>query len=224
MYKQDYVSKYNNNLVKECLIDEYCNYNQLKLLNPDPIKNINLSAGVLLIAAEVTIKGLIKKPWGWGLNNYGQAHAHFNDKNQLNWTKFFANHYIIRDLNKNDGSSTFLKMIEEIASPYHSGLGLIYIEEIIGEKNFKDLVRSVNTSRTREELNNLFINYSNVDLTWFVQDYIGKRQSIDLKIKRINKNEIEVYEKNNILIPYSVGFLKNDSIIETRFFEETLFK
>ena len=112
--KQDYVSKYNNNLVKECLIDEYCNYNQLKLLNPDPIKNINLSAGVLLIAAEVTIKGLIKKPWGWGLNNYGQAHAHFNDKNQLNWTKFFANHYIIRDLNKNDGSSTFLKMIVEL--------------------------------------------------------------------------------------------------------------
>ena len=151
------------------------------------------------------------------LKNYEISKIDFNDL-FLNYSEY------IQRLNLHqidDQSSEYLTRInEEIASPYHSGLGLIYIEEIIGEKNFKDLVRSVNTFRTREELNNLFINYSNVDLTWFVQDYIGKRQSIDLKIKRINKNEIEVYEKNNILIPHSVGFLKNDSIIETRFFEE----
>ena len=113
-FDKNYVSRYNNNLVKKCLDDIHCDYSRLKLLNPDPVKNINLSAGVLLMAVEVTIKGLIKKPWGWGLNNYGQAHAYFNDKNQLNWTKFFANHYIIRDLNKSDGSSTFLKMIVEL--------------------------------------------------------------------------------------------------------------
>ena len=151
------------------------------------------------------------------LKNYEISKIDFNDL-FLNYSEY------VQRLNLHqidDQSSEYLTRInEEIASPYHSGLGLIYIEEIIGEKNFKDLVRSVYTSRTREELNSLFINYSNVDLTWFIQDYIGNRQSIDLKIKRINKNEIEVYEKNNILIPYSVGFLKNDSIIETRFFEE----
>ena len=151
------------------------------------------------------------------LKNYQFSKIKFTD-HFLNYSEY------IQRLNlhqKDDQSSEYLTRInQEIASPYHSGLGLIYLEEIIGENNFKDLARSINNSKTRGELNNLFLNYTDIDLDWFVKDYIGKRQSIDLKIKRINKNEIQVYEKNNITIPYSLGFLKNDSIIEKRFFEE----
>ena len=151
------------------------------------------------------------------LKNYEISKINFNDL-FLNYSEY------VQRLNLHqidDQSSEYLTRInQEIASPYHSGLGLIYLEEIIGENNFKDLARSINNSKTRGELNNLFLNYSGIDLDWFVEDYIGKRQSIDLKIKKINKNEIQVYEKNNINIPYSLGFLKNDSIIEKRFFEE----
>ena len=151
------------------------------------------------------------------LKNYEISKINFNDL-FLNYSEY------VQRLNLHqidDQSSEYLTRInQEIASPYHSGLGLIYLEEIIGENNFKDLARSINNSKTRGELNNLFLNYTDIDLDWFVDDYIGKRQSIDLKIKRINKNEIQVYEKNNITIPYSLGFLKNDSIIEKRFFEE----
>ena len=151
------------------------------------------------------------------LKNYEISKINFNDL-FLNYSEY------VQRLNLHqidDQSSEYLTRInQEIASPYHSGLGLIYLEEIIGENNFKDLARSINNSKTRGELNSLFLNYSGINLDWFVEDYIGKRQSIDLKIKRINKNEIQVYEKNNINIPYSLGFLKNDSIIEKRFFEE----
>ncbi|MFL2615592.1 MAG: hypothetical protein ACJ0OI_02770 [Candidatus Marisimplicoccus sp.] len=151
------------------------------------------------------------------LKNYEISKINFNDL-FLNYSEY------VQRLNLHqidDQSSEYLTRInQEIASPYHSGLGLIYLEEIIGENNFKDLARSINNSKTRGELNSLFLNYSGIDLDWFVENYIGKRQSIDLKIKRINKNEIQVYEKNNINIPYSLGFLKNDSIIEKRFFEE----
>ena len=151
------------------------------------------------------------------LKNYEISKINFNDL-FLNYSEY------VQRLNLHqidDQSSEYLTRInQEIASPYHSGLGLIYLEEITGENNFKDLARSINNSKTRGELNSLFLNYSGIDLDWFVEDYIGKRQSIDLKIKRINKNEIQVYEKNNINIPYSLGFLKNDSIIEKRFFEE----
>ena len=151
------------------------------------------------------------------LKNYEISKINFNDL-FLNYSEY------VQRLNLHqidDQSSEYLTRInQEIASPYHSGLGLIYLEEIIGENNFKDLARRINNSKTRGELNSLFLNYSGIDLNWFVEDYIGKRQSIDLKIKRINKNEIQVYEKNNINIPYSIGFLKNDSIIEKRFFEE----
>ena len=151
------------------------------------------------------------------LKNYEISKINFNDL-FLNYSEY------VQRLNLHqidDQSSEYLTRInQEIASPYHSGLGLIYLEEIIGENNFKDLARRINNSKTRGELNSLFLNYSGIDLDWFVEDYIGKRQSIDLKIKKINKNEIQVYEKNNINIPYSIGFLKNDSIIEKRFFEE----
>ncbi len=151
------------------------------------------------------------------LRHYEISKIDFNDL-FLNYSEY------VQRLNlhqKDDQSSEYLTRInEEIASPYHSGLGLIYIEEIIGENDFKDLVININNSKTRDEMNNLFKNYSGVDLNWFIEDYIGKRQSIDFKIKKVNKDTIQVYEKNNILIPYSVGFIKNDSTIETRFYEE----
>ena len=120
-----------------------------------------------------------------------------------------------------DQSSEYLTRInQEIASPYHSGVGLIYVENLIGEKDFRNLIEKINNINTRKELNSLFLNYNKADLSWFIDDYIGKRQSLDLKFKRFNKNELQVEEKNNISIPYSIGFLKNDSIIQKNDFED----
>ena len=45
--------------------------------------------------------------------------------------------------------------------------------------------------------------------------YIGNRQSIDLKIKKTGENNFST-EKNNIELPYSVGLLKNDSIVYSK--------
>ena len=68
-----------------------------------------------------------------------------------------------------DQSSEFLTRInEEIASPYHSGVGLIYIESIIGEIEFNELIKSVSNIYSREDLNNLFRNFSKIDLSWFI--------------------------------------------------------
>ena len=85
---------------------------------------------------------------------------------------------------------------------------------------FKDLILKISSIDSREDLNNLFLNYEKRDLNWFIEDYIGNRQSIDLKLRRINKKEILIEEKNNISIPYSIGYLKNDSIIQNIDFEE----
>ena len=72
-----------------------------------------------------------------------------------------------------DQSSEFLTRInEEIASPYHSGVGLIYIESIIGEIEFNELIKSVSNIYSREDLNNLFSNFSRIDLSWFIDSYI----------------------------------------------------
>ena len=151
------------------------------------------------------------------LENYEISKIDFNDL-FLNYSEY------VQRLNlhqTDDQSSEYLTRInQEIASPYHSGVGLIYVENLIGEKDFRNLIEKINNINTRKELNSLFLNYNKADLSWFIDDYIGKRQSLDLKFKRFNKNELKVEEKNNISIPYSIGFLKNDSIIQKNDFED----
>ena len=151
------------------------------------------------------------------LENYEVSKIDFNDL-FLNYSEY------VQRLNlhqTDDQSSEYLTRInQEIASPYHSGVGLIYVENLIGEKDFRNLIEKINNINTRKELNSLFLNYNKADLSWFIDDYIGKRQSLDLKFKRFNKNELQVEEKNNISIPYSIGFLKNDSIIQKNDFED----
>ena len=152
------------------------------------------------------------------IKNYEISKINFNDL-FINYSEY------VQRLNLHqldDQSSEFLTRInEEIASPYHSGVGLVYIESIIGEIEFNKLIKNVCKINSREELNNLFINFSKTDLSWFIYDYIGKRQSIDLKIKKTGENNFLVSEKNNIDLPYSVGLLKNDSIVYSKIYSKT---
>ena len=151
------------------------------------------------------------------LKNYEISKMNFNDL-FLNYSEY------VQRLNlhqADDQSSEYLTRINhDIASPYHSGVGLKYLENLIGENNLKDLILKIRSIDSREDLNNLFLNYEKRDLNWFIEDYIGNRQSIDLKLRKVNKKEILIEEKNNISIPYSIGYLKNDSIIQNIDFEE----
>ena len=151
------------------------------------------------------------------LKNYEISKMNFNDL-FLNYSEY------VQRLNlhqSDDQSSEYLTRINhDIASPYHSGVGLIYIENLIGEKDFKNLIEKINTIYSREELNNLFLSYNKKDLSWFIEDYIGNRQSLDLRLRKINANEIKVEEKNDISIPYSIGYLKNDTLIQNIDFDE----
>ena len=151
------------------------------------------------------------------IKNYEISKMNFNDL-FLNYSEY------VQRLNlhqADDQSSEYLTRINhDIASPYHSGVGLKYLENLIGENNLRDLILKISSIDSREDLNNLFLNYEKRDLNWFIEDYIGNRQSIDLKLRKINKKEILIEEKNNISIPYSIGYLKNDSIIQNIDFEE----
>ena len=137
---------------------------------------------------------------------------------KLNFSDIFINYseYVQRlNLHQLDSqpSNTLTRINEEIASPYHSGVGLIYLENLIGEEKFQSLVHKIVNSESIKKLNDLFYDYKENDLDWFINDYISSRQSIDLSIKKIGEDFFRISEKNNIKIPYSVGLIKNDSII-----------
>ena len=137
---------------------------------------------------------------------------------KINFTDHFLNYseYVQRlNIHQTDiqESESLTRLNEEIVSPYHSGLGLIYLEDLIGETNFKELIKEAVNTNSDSKLLSIFTQYAKYDLNWFINDYLGSRQSIDLKIRRVNKNILNVTEKNNIQIPYSIGLLKKDSII-----------
>ena len=137
---------------------------------------------------------------------------------KLNFSDIFINYseYVQRlNLHQSDSqpSNTLTRINEEIASPYHTGVGLIYLENLIGEEKFQSLVNKIVNSESIKKLNDLFYDYKENDLDWFINDYISSRQSIDLSIKKIGEDFFRISEKNNIKIPYSVGLIKNDSVI-----------
>ncbi len=137
---------------------------------------------------------------------------------KLNFSDIFINYseYVQRlNLHQSDSqpSNTLTRINEEIASPYHTGVGLIYLENFIGEEEFQSLVHKIVNSESIKKLNDLFYDYKENDLDWFINDYISSRQSIDLSIKKIDEHFFRISEKNNIKIPYSVGLIKNDSVI-----------
>lgn len=146
---------------------------------------------------------------------------------KLNFSDHFLNYseYVQRlNIHQADfqSSDKLTRINEEIASPYHSGVGLIYLESLLGEDQFKLLIRNIINVKSDKELYQIFSQNHEYNLEWFLKDYIGKRQSIDLYIKKANKDLFRISEKNNIKIPYSIGLIKNDSIIYSEKFN--LFK
>ena len=208
IFLKSYVKNYLNKEINLNKRDSHWIYNGLEIFLIN--KYINQYYPKVKFLGKLSRFGLVK--------NY--------EISKINFTDLFLNYseYVQRlNLHQlDDQSSEFLTRInEEIASPYHSGVGLIYIESIIGNNDFKELIKNIRIISSRKDLNNLFINYSKTDLNWFINDYLGNRQSIDLKIKKTGLDSFTVSEKNNIDLPYSIGLLKNDSIVYSRVFNKT---
>ena len=109
---------------------------------------------------------------------------------------------------------------ERIASPYHIGLGFRYLEEYVGENVFKKGIRKFLKDPFNKSFRASIVSNTNEDLNWFFDDYIGKRESFDLSIEKLEIKEnnitIEVLNKKGSIIPYTVGQLRNDSLVDLR--------
>ena len=103
------------------------------------------------------------------LKNYEISKMNFNNL-FLNYSEY------VQRLNlhqADDQSSEYLTRINhDIASPYHSGVGLKYLENLIGENNLRDLILKISSIDSREDLNNLFLNYEKRDLNWFILSHV----------------------------------------------------
>ena len=112
-----------------------------------------------------------------------------------------------------------IKFNEKIASPYHSGLGLKFLESYIGKENFqnalKQYFKSISSKHTT--LSESVKKFTDKEIDWLFDDYFKRRNAYDLKIEKaiVDENRVSVLvsEKNNRSIPFTLGLLKKDSLV-----------
>jgi len=110
-----------------------------------------------------------------------------------------------------------IKFNEKIASPYHVGLGLSFIEKNIGEKEFIEYLKEYVLKNSIEEFESFLLKKTQNKTKWFFNEYIKDRKAYDLKINNIvlKKDSISfiIKEKSNRSIPVKLALIKKDSII-----------
>ena len=112
---------------------------------------------------------------------------------------------------------------ERIASPYNVGLGLKYLEEYLGENNIKKGIRKFMKNPKKSSFRESISSNTKKDVNWFFDDYVGKRESFDLSIEKLEIKEnnilIQVLNKKGSIVPYTVGQLRNDSLVDLRWID-----
>jgi hypothetical protein len=106
---------------------------------------------------------------------------------------------------------------------FKTAMGLSYLRDYLGEEDFvKALRESYSYSSDRfidaKQMENIFSKNTNDKSKWFFEDFIAKRNLIDYKLKRKNK-EIIITNKTNYTGPLKIYGYKNDSLVFTEWKE-----
>ncbi|QIE58242.1 M1 family metallopeptidase [Rasiella rasia] len=117
---------------------------------------------------------------------------------------------------------SLVKFNKNIANDYYAGDGLNYLADYIDkpvlEKSIKDfykehMLQPVAASQFQEALES----NTTLPINWFFEDYVGKRTTIDFKIKKVKKkgDSLEVTIKNlkDNKMPVSIYGLNKDEVL-----------
>jgi len=118
-----------------------------------------------------------------------------------------------------------VKFNQKIASPYHVGVGIRYLEHYLGKETIDNsLKKLINQGPEKYDWIGFLKENSPKNIDWFENFYLKQRLPIDIKIKKVKKynDSIEVdltqYSKNNI--PFIVSQIKNDTVISQQWIEK----
>ena len=206
IFLKSFLTNYLNNKLNLNKRENHWIYNGLEIFLID--KYINIHYPKVKFLGNISTYKFLK--------NYKISELGFNDL-FINYTEYVQR--INLHQSNNNSSEDFTRINEEIVVPYHSGVGLKFVEDLVGDKEFKYLLSEIINVSNKNDLNNVFYNYKEKDLKWFVDDYIGNRQSIDLVGTKIDKTYFKVEEKNSISIPYSIGLLKDNKFVYKEYFD-----
>jgi len=118
---------------------------------------------------------------------------------------------------------SLVKFNKNIAADYFAGAGMRYLGDYIGAEVVEETIRdfykqNVLKPSSSEEFRKLLATKTDLPIDWFFDEYTGKREVIDFKIKKVKKKgdslEVTIKNKRNISLPVALyGLHKKDSVV-----------
>ena len=139
---------------------------------------------------------------------------------------FYSEFMVRNNLHQSDFTSKdqLIKFNEEIASPYHSALGLRFLEEYIGLEILKTSIKEyINTGNTEADFINIIKTKTDKNIDWFDETYLRSSKAMDFFIEKVTKEndslKIDVVSKNGGHIPFLISQAKKDSLLDLKWYE-----
>ena len=112
-----------------------------------------------------------------------------------------------------------IKFNEQIGSPSQMGLLINYVTEF-SDKAVVDFIKEVKTKQySGKDLQEFFFSFFNPEDTPFLKNYANNKKTIDLRFGSIDIQDktinFSIEEKSDMRPPFTVGLVKNDSLIKT---------
>jgi len=142
-------------------------------------------------------------------------------KASFNYGFLYFNEYVLKNNIQQSpftSKSDLIKFNERIAIPSHVAHGFRYAYEYCGKEKINNAIRSqIGKTQSKEELLESLENQ--LDIPWLFQDYLGKRNSIDLKFKSVRRNSdslnVRITQNYKNPIPYTLAQVKGNRIIQS---------
>ena len=149
------------------------------------------------------------------IKNYSLSKASFN------YGFLYFNEYVLRNNIQQSSFTTknkLIKLNERVAIPSHVAHGFRYAYEYHGKEKINNAIRSqIRIVQSKEELLESLENQLNIP--WLFEDYLGKRNSIDLKFKAVRRNSdsisVQIIQNYKNPIPYTLAQIKGNRIIQS---------
>lgn len=113
--------------------------------------------------------------------------------------------------------SELIKFNERVALPSKVAHAIRYAFKYHGKEKISQVIKTqIGKVKSKDQLITAFQNQ--LDIPWLFEGYLNTRNSIDLKFKKIRREndslKFIVKQKQKHLIPFTIGQLKNDTIIQ----------
>ncbi len=157
----------------------------------------------------------------WGIRNFTAAQLDFNDRYAL----LFLNAARLNlDQSITTPGDSLVKYNQELGIPFKAGIGLVYLENYLGDTSLQTTIQSLFKQHGKQRLDvdnfqRALKSNTTQDISWFFDDYIASHVRMDWKIRSIDKKTdsitIKLKNKSGRMLPVPVQMLYNDSITRT---------